>query len=241
MKIKHNREKGFSLVEFIVAMAVGLILMAGIVKIFQSNRATFKLQSEGEKVHNGGRFLITFLRTDLQMAGYSPGGANVQAIYAATDGVDGASDELTIEYESDVNCGGEATGLLDPASSTTLTRNKYFVSGYTFQCEAPEDVEGTKTYPLIEGVQSFQVLYGSDTSSPWDGKINVYQKAANVVDWNKVIGLQFALLLKSDPMLGPKQGGVFKLLNEQPVGPFTDGRLRVVYATTLVLRNRIPY
>lgn len=60
---------GFSLVEVMVAVVLGLLLTAGIVSIFQATSSTNQLQHALARVQENGRYAVTRMNTDLRAAG----------------------------------------------------------------------------------------------------------------------------------------------------------------------------
>ena len=100
---------------------------------------------------------------------------------------------------------------------------------------------GTATSePLIDGVQALQISYGEDTDN--DRVANVYRSAAAVANWNTVISVNLAMLIRSEqygtnvdtktyPMLTAAVGG-------KTIDPTDDRRMRMMFTTTAALRNR---
>jgi type IV pilus assembly protein PilW len=68
---KNSYQRGFSIVEMLIAMLVGLFLIGGIVDIFLSSRQTSSLQISLSKIQQDGRRTINILTTDIRMADYS--------------------------------------------------------------------------------------------------------------------------------------------------------------------------
>ncbi len=68
---KHQKLKGFSLIEIMIALVIGMVLMGGAVNIFISNNAVYKLVTELSRVQETGRFLIDFMSKEIRMAGYN--------------------------------------------------------------------------------------------------------------------------------------------------------------------------
>ncbi len=64
------RQRGLSLVELMVAMVIGLILMAGVTQVYLSNRQTSRIQEAASRLQENGRFSIQFLARDIREAGY---------------------------------------------------------------------------------------------------------------------------------------------------------------------------
>ena len=75
-------ERGFSLVELMVAMLIGLIILAAVVQIFVGSNATYRLDEGLARVQEGARFSMDFLAKDIRMAGYM--GCNSKLKYSTT-------------------------------------------------------------------------------------------------------------------------------------------------------------
>lgn len=63
-------QRGFSLVELMVAITVGLILMTGVVQMFLSSKTVFSTQQGISRVQETGRLAMEFLAKDIREAGY---------------------------------------------------------------------------------------------------------------------------------------------------------------------------
>jgi len=63
--------KGFTLVELMVAMGLGIFLLLGLVNIFIGSKATFASQAGMSRMQQSGRFSIDLLQTEIRMAGFS--------------------------------------------------------------------------------------------------------------------------------------------------------------------------
>jgi len=94
---------------------------------------------------------------------------------------------------------------------------------------------------LIDDVQALQIAYGEDTDS--DRIANIYTTANAVVNWYDVVSVTLSMLVRSNengtnvdannyPMLTPAIGG-------RTLGPYNDRRQRMVFTTTIALRNRV--
>lgn len=83
---------GFTLVELMVAVTIGLIILAAVSQIFATSRMSYKLEENLARVQENGRFAMEFLTRDLRMAGFA-GCVNVnQALnagagYSASNGL----------------------------------------------------------------------------------------------------------------------------------------------------------
>lgn len=61
--------RGFSLVELMVALAIGLFIMLAVGRIFTSNRSTYQLDEGLARAQENGRFAMRFITTELLHAG----------------------------------------------------------------------------------------------------------------------------------------------------------------------------
>ena len=62
---------GFTLVELMVAMTIGLIILGAVAQIFATSRGTYVLQEDLARLQENGRFSMDFIAHDLRMAGYA--------------------------------------------------------------------------------------------------------------------------------------------------------------------------
>jgi type IV pilus assembly protein PilW len=69
------------LVETMVALVIGLVLMAGIIELFIGSKQTYTLQEAMARVQENGRFAVDQLNWDLRMAGHM-GCANARVMEA---------------------------------------------------------------------------------------------------------------------------------------------------------------
>lgn len=66
-----SNEQGFSLVELMIALLIGLIISVGVVQIFSATRATYQLDESLARAQENGRFALEFLTHDVRHAGYA--------------------------------------------------------------------------------------------------------------------------------------------------------------------------
>lgn len=65
-----RRSRGFSLIEIMVAMALGILLLSGVLAVFVSSRATYETTDQLSRVQDNGRFALDTLLRDVRSAGY---------------------------------------------------------------------------------------------------------------------------------------------------------------------------
>ncbi len=62
--------RGFSLVELMVAMAIGSLLIVGAVFVYSQSRTSFTLNETQARLQENGRYVLSVLEPEIQMAGY---------------------------------------------------------------------------------------------------------------------------------------------------------------------------
>lgn len=71
MHTQLNRPTGLSLIELLVAIALGGILMGGAISLFVNNRATYEVTNDMARLQENARFTLQILTQDIRMAGYT--------------------------------------------------------------------------------------------------------------------------------------------------------------------------
>lgn len=61
---------GLSLIELLVAVAIGGILMGGAISLFVNNRATYEVTNDMARLQESARFALQLMSQDVRMAGY---------------------------------------------------------------------------------------------------------------------------------------------------------------------------
>ncbi len=69
--VRSHAERGFSLVEMLVAMLLGIILMAAVVQIFIGSKQTYRMREQVAALTDNGRFAVELMQREIRMAGYS--------------------------------------------------------------------------------------------------------------------------------------------------------------------------
>lgn len=83
-----KKQSGISLIEIMIALVIGLILIAGIAQIYISNKQAYRLQESISYVNNNARFALFFLQEAVTAAGYkgNPAEADEDAFPATAAG-----------------------------------------------------------------------------------------------------------------------------------------------------------
>ena len=107
-----RNQKGFTLIEFLVAMAVAGIVMAGIYSAYYSQQKSFVVQDEMAEMQQNLRAAMFFMAREIRMAGCNPtGGADAKIVQ---------KDDGTIHFTMDLR--GKDPD--DPADGDTSDPNE---------------------------------------------------------------------------------------------------------------------
>lgn len=98
-------QRGFSLPEFMIAITIGLIVLAAMGTVYVSSRRSYRMQDNSWQLQDSGRFALEYLIKDLRMAGFR--GCNSGAITP----VNTLNNGTAFDYAFSVGLqGSEATG-----------------------------------------------------------------------------------------------------------------------------------
>ncbi len=135
------RISGFSLVELMVSMLIGLIILGALITIFANNGATYKQDEGMARIQENGRIALEFLAHDIRMAGSTgcirnpPGsglystvnnsGSNSGPMYSFGDGIQGyeaagTAPGQTYAYASSNPSPATSTGTWTPLLDSNL-------------------------------------------------------------------------------------------------------------------------
>jgi len=67
---ENRRQHGLTLVELMIAMVLGLVLVAGAIQLLVSNKQSYRLQDSLSRLQENGRFAIQLLSDDIRMSGF---------------------------------------------------------------------------------------------------------------------------------------------------------------------------
>jgi type IV pilus assembly protein PilW len=92
---------------------------------------------------------------------------------------------------------------------------------------------------LAEGVDSLQLQFGVDTNGDSNHLADDYVKASAVTNWDRVVAVRVALLVRSIDEYGSEVDSTSRTLLGSTIPAFNDRRERRVFTTTATLRNKL--
>ncbi|NQT10838.1 MAG: prepilin-type N-terminal cleavage/methylation domain-containing protein [Desulfobacteraceae bacterium] len=161
--LSKNKESGFTLVELLIAMTIGLIILAALSSTFLIQRKTYDVQEQIVEMVQTARAAMDMITREIRMAGYDPTGAGF-------DGIIYNADQLQIE--TDIN--GDGNILNDDGSydSNEHIVYKYYDKDSIYPYQTKRKTGNGNFQPFAENIQSFIFDYldssGSATTTTAD-------------------------------------------------------------------------
>ena len=135
---KHNVQRGFTIIELMVSLAIGLLVSVAAVSLFVSNQTSFNLQKGVSDVGDNGRFAMEYIAQQTRQAGYVPinGSTNEwpQLVTVASDLPGGVAGIISREGLPPLpsSTGAYAQGGIGRSDSLTM---QYYTPIATRDCE----------------------------------------------------------------------------------------------------------
>ncbi len=85
-RIDHQR--GFSLIELMVSILLGLFLTAGVISVYIDSKSNYQSEDELARIQENGRYALDLLKRELALAGFFGGNLNTGGIPPGTVTVD---------------------------------------------------------------------------------------------------------------------------------------------------------
>jgi len=231
----NRAQHGFSLIELMIAMLLGMILLGGVFQVFVATKNGQRLQNSMAEVQENGRYAIHFLRENILMAGFSSI-SPIDAFDPTTISDNNLNDQITIRFQSTTDCLGSP---LLPAENG-IAINRLFVDAETLSLRC--DGNGGNDEPalsMVEGIEAMQILYGTDDDE--DNVANRYLTATEVTTadaWDNIVSVRIALLARSLNTAGVAENRSYSLLDAPGIDR-NDALAHRVFTTTIPIRNRI--
>lgn len=112
------RAAGLSLIELMVAMAIGLLLLLGLMQVMGASQASYRLSQGIARTQENARFAMDFIQRDVRMAGHL-GCVNDQS--RMLQGAEGVSSHTATDLRFDLGVQGfEAPGSAPGASMSLV-------------------------------------------------------------------------------------------------------------------------
>ncbi|MEJ2427261.1 MAG: PilW family protein [Candidatus Thiodiazotropha sp.] len=250
-------QSGFSIVSLLIASAIGLFLIAGVITVYVDSKNSFNARTAISITTENLRFAIQDLKRTLVMAGRGVAQDDNLAAYDddaadngfrsfpdTTDGVYTNQDEngnsvIAIRYAD----GPAPCGISETLTNQTSTVKFYINDDHELACKATGPF-GDYEQPLVSDIIAMKALYGIDRDDQ-DTTPDRYLSASEMsdADWNFVVSIRIGLVARSgeaNPLPPPYRESdpqILDLLGSDFEAPDTTFFYKS-NSTTISLRNR---
>lgn len=230
MRTRSTDQRGFTLIELMIAMLIALFLIGGLLTLVQAMKITSNSQSGLSQLQDNERMAMTLISDVTQSTGYFPNplintavssfpisGSFTyagQALVGSGSGTAAApGDTISVRY---LTAGTVVTPPAQPDNAINCTGNTSTVAASfvnTFSVDANGNLNCTlivnggpaQIVPMISGVHSLNVYYGVQTNTALsNNSADTYLDATAVTAgnyWSKVISVKVTLSFVN-PMYG---------------------------------------
>ena len=148
-----NNERGFSLVELLIAMTIGLIILTALSSTFLIQSKIYDVQEQVAEMVQTARAAMDMMSREIRMAGYAPTG------YVPTGGTMQRSDPTGTNFVGIPYNTGQLQIRADLDGDGNITGQEniiYIYDGTTLQIDRNI---GAGNHPFAENIQSFTFVY----------------------------------------------------------------------------------
>lgn len=165
---RYSSQRGFTLVEIMVAIVISLFLTAGMIQVYLANKQTYRFTEGLSRIQENGRFAIARLAEDIRMAdfwGCAPDiGSVTNNLDPAGDGYDAALHGFTsglVGTDNDGLNGSDSISLAGAFDSGVVVAEPYMPNtAGTIHANDPDDILQNGAIVLISdclGADIFQI------------------------------------------------------------------------------------
>lgn len=248
---------GHTLLEIAIATALGLIVVAGTVATYRSQRAAFADAADAARLRDAGINALVLIGDQIQMAGFQPAGWSEDAIAPAIFGcpagrpvvtqgnagctsLSGQSDGVAVRYVGDgqstwLSASGQVTDCLGQAVGPpgTVVVNAFHAKPSTSSGEPELYCEGSgkvgTAQPLVEGVERLRLRYWLDGAAQ-----PVEAAALTTRQWSAVAAVDLCVRVR-----GAASTKATRYVDCDGVSSMPeDGRPRQAFWRHIAIRNR---
>jgi type IV pilus assembly protein PilW len=215
--LARRAQRGFTLIEILIALLVGLFLMGALLTVVQTNRRVFGEQNQMAQLQDNERMAMTMIADVIQSAGYYPNYPAINTLtgtliatgpFAAGQSISGTysaaapGDQIQVRYmtasgDGILNC----SGLSNTTGANQIYVNSFQVTGGQLVCTLNN---AAPPYILVGGVTgsgldiiNMTILYGVKANPAAIGNsADTYMNAQQVTGaalWSNVISVQVTL------------------------------------------------
>jgi len=162
------KQRGFTLIELMIALVLGLIVIGGVISVLLSNQQTYRSNQALSQVQDGSRTAFEFLARDIRQAGGTPCGNSTRVANVLNNGPTNGGTAWWADFSNAIH--GYAGNQTDPAVPTSPSKG--------------ERVAGTDSIQLMgAGGSSLSIA----KHSPASATFQLYNSAAGIISPGDIV------------------------------------------------------
>lgn len=264
MTARSRTAAGFTLVELMVAMTLGLVLSVVIAQLFANTRIANRATEDAARVQESVRFASDVIGRTVRIAGYmsnpvavastvfpstgcpTPGPTCLRAL-DGTAGAGTASDTLIVRFQGAgtpasaadntiLDCLGGA--VAPDFTGNTVSYNQFNIAAGADGRNALFCSTTSGTLPgteLVPGVEAMKVIFGEDTNG--DGTADRFIALGSITNLDAVVAVRVYLLFSGKEAVRLDTASATYTLAGTAY-TYSDQKIRRLVTTTITLRNR---
>ena len=168
MKFFHHMKlrniNGFTLVELLVSMSIGMVILAAVTTTFMSQTRIYNAQEQINEMQQNARGVLDILSRELKMAGYKPNGGGFNGVTYST---------TQLMVQADLNSDG--------AISTSSTANEQITYAFDSANQRITRAVGSGSAQILaEHISAFTFDYLNSTGAATTVSANIRQVSITV-------------------------------------------------------------
>lgn len=259
-------QRGRTLIEVMVAIAIGLMLSVGILSIYGANRQTYRASSDLQRIQAAGQLALDRLAYQIRMAGYGQLVGNFTTVSSPTSFVGNPVWACSSGFADPVDpsltpaCVGGTAGPDGLQIRYQVESAATVGSGENRDCLGfavpPDPVTGLRTVQNRFYIQNATLMCAGNGLNPAPLIPNVedmqvmlrvgdpFSRAERLVDpngftdWGRVLGVELCVQIRSEET-GLVDTGAQAGQNCRGAAFPADGRIRRTFTQAITLRNRV--
>jgi type IV pilus assembly protein PilW len=213
--------KGFTLVEILVAMAIASVVMAGIYSAYSSQQRSYIVQEQVAGMQQSLRAAMDLMERELRMVGFDPYGNSGAGIITA------GGDNITFTFVADDDSyNNDGDGDTDESGELKTIRYSLYDSGGDGDADLGRKVGAGNNRPVAENIDTLNFIYLRENGTP-------------TADISEIRSIQITMIARSSRVDG-RYTDTDVYMNQQTTvifGPKNDNFRRKLLTAQVNCRN----
>jgi type IV pilus assembly protein PilW len=244
-----SRQRGHTLLELTISLALGLLIVAACLSLYRMQRASFERATDAARIHDAAVVALDLLAQQLQMAGFdaadaplfgcSQGRVTGADAAASCETLSSRSDGVQVRYSADTiatwpSSTGAPTDCLGQAVADAFVTNRFYAKPSTSSSEPELYCEGSgkQAQPMVEGIERIGLTY-------WlAGASNAASAGAIPRDrWRDVEAADLCVIVRGYAIQAQRRASYIDCNGAQAVAD--DSRARQTFWRRVAIRNAV--